>query len=82
MGMRKGTGDKPEKELQQPNLIVLSDDEGGPMQTAVDQCLGETLRFYDRAEVQEIIATEEGITATVSPNKDIVSEDLDLRRLV
>ena len=73
LGMRQGSEDagkiKPEKELQLPNSVSISDDEGTSIQLQIEQCFGETMRFYDRNDVQEIILSEESVTPQPSPNK-------------
>ena len=55
LGMRMGTPDvgreKPHLEMTQPNIMGISEDEGTPMQVQTEQCLNETLRFYDKIEV-------------------------------
>jgi hypothetical protein len=53
--MRQGTEGaglvKPHLEMQLPNSISISEDEGTGIQLQTEQCFGETMRFYDRVEV-------------------------------
>ena len=53
--MRQGTEGaglvKPNLEMQLPNSISISEDEGTGIQLQTEQCFGETMRFYDRVEV-------------------------------
>lgn len=71
LGMRQGTQqDRPQQELQQPNNVSISDDEGNTLQIQIEQSFGEVLRFYDRNEIQEIIQSEESLSTHVSPLKE------------
>jgi hypothetical protein len=45
-------------EMEQPNMVSISEDEGTAQMVAIDQSFLESVRFYDKQEVQEILDSD------------------------